>query len=134
MSRRHYNMLPRLLSGMTTRTTASSARLHPTNGSSYVTCPKVNSHFVAITSMASSTGFNVPSSPSRKPRADRRLAVVMPTGKTGWFVLKGQTVERPVVVGRTKASNSSKSRVIVLYVVVLVTVHLITRSMAACRL
>ena len=118
-------MLPRLPSGMTTRTTASGARLHPTNGSSHVTCPKINSHFIVITSVASSMGSNVPSSPSRRPRADRRLAVVMPTGKTGWFVLKGQTVERPMVVGRTKASNSSGSREIVLYVVVLVTVHLI---------
>ena len=52
----------------------------------------------------------------------------------GWFVLKGQTVERPVVVGRTKASSSSGSRVIVLYVVILVTVRLIARSVAACRL
>ena len=42
----------------------------------------------------------------------------MPTGKTGWFVVKGQTVEQLVVVGRTKASNSSGSREIVLYVVV----------------
>ena len=134
MNRYHYNMLPRLPSGMKTLTTASSARLHPTNGSSHVTCPKINSCSVVITSVASSMGFNVPSSPSCRPRADRRLAVVTPTGKTGWFVLKGQTVERPVVVGRTKASNSSGSRVIVLYVVVLVTVHLITRSMAACRL
>ena len=57
----------------------------------------------------------------------------MPTGKTGWFVLKGQMVERPVVVGRTKASNSSGSREIVLYVVVLVTVPLIARSVVACR-
>ena len=126
-------MLPRLLSGMTTRTTASGARLHPTNGSSHVTCPKINSRFVVITSVASSTGFNIPSSPSHRPRADRHLAVLMPTGKMGWFVLKGQTVEQPVVVGRTKASNSSSSRVIVLYVVVLVTVHLIARSVAACR-
>ena len=83
--------------------------------------------------MASSMGSNVPSSPSRRPRADRRLAVVMPTGKMGWFVLKGQTVERPMVVGRTKASNSNGSREIVLYVVVLVTVRLIARSVAACR-
>ena len=52
----------------------------------------------------------------------------MPTGKMEWFVLKGQTVERPVVVGRTKASNSSGSREIVLYVVVLGTVLLIARS------
>ena len=126
-------MLPKLQSGMTILTTASGARLHPTNGSSHVTCPKINSHSVVITSVANSKGSNVPSSRSRRPRADRRLAVVMPTGKMGWFVLKGQTVERPVVVGRTKASNSSSSRVVVLYVVVLVTVHLIARSMAACR-
>ena len=78
-------------------------------------------------------GSNVHSSPSRRPKADRCLAVVMPTGKMGWFVLKGQTVERPVVVGRTKARNSSGSREIVLYVVVLVTVHLIARSVVACR-
>ena len=83
--------------------------------------------------MASSTGFNVPSSPSRRLRADRRLAVVMPTSKTGWFVLKGQTVEQPVVVGRTKASNSSGSKEIVLFVVVLVTVPLTVHSMVACR-
>ena len=38
-----------------------------------------------------------------------------------------------MVVGRTKASNSSGSREIVLYVVVLVTVPLIVRSMVACR-
>ena len=133
MSCRHYNMLPRLPSGMTTPTTASGDRLHPTNGSSHVICLEINSHFVIITSMASSMGSNVPSSPSCRPRADRRLAVVMPTGKTGWFVLKGQTVERPMLVGRTKASNSSGSREIVLYVVVLVTVHLIAHSMVACR-
>ena len=78
-------------------------------------------------------GSNVSSSPSRRPRADRHLAVVMPTGKTGWFVVKGQTVERPTVVGRTKASNSNGSREIVLYVVVLVTVPLIARSVVACR-
>ena len=78
-------------------------------------------------------GFNVPSSPSRRPRADRRLTVVMATGKTGWFMLKGQMVEQPVVVGRTKASNSSGSRENVLYVVVLVTVHLTAHSVAACR-
>ena len=83
--------------------------------------------------MASSTGFNVPSSPSCRRRADRRLAVVMPTSKTGWFMLKGQTVELPMVVGRTKASNSSGSREIVLYVVVLVTVPLIARSVVTCR-
>ena len=133
MSRRCYNMLPRLPSGMTTLTTASDAHLHPANGSSHVTCPKINSCFVVITSVASSTGSNVPSSPSRRPRADRRLAVVMPTGKMGWFVLKGQTVERPMVVGRSKASNSNGPREIVLYVVVLVTVPLIARSMVACR-
>ena len=126
-------MLPRLLSGMTTHTTASGTRLHPTNGSSHVTCPKINSLFVVITSVASSTGSNVPSSPSRRLRADRRLAVVMPTGKTGWFVLKGQTVEQRMVVGRTKASNSSGSREIVLFVVVLVTVPLIARRVVACR-
>ena len=126
-------MLPRLLSGMTTHTTASDAHLRPTNVSNHVTHPKINSRFIVITSVASLTGFNDPSSPSRRLRADRRLAVVMPTGKTGWFVLKGQTVERPVVVGRTEASNSSGSRVIVLYVVVLVTVHLIAHSVAACR-
>ena len=57
----------------------------------------------------------------------------MPTGKTGWFVLKGQTVEQPVVVGRTKASNSSGSKEIVLYVVILVTVHLIAHSVATSR-
>ena len=78
-------------------------------------------------------GSNVPSSPSRKPRADRRLAVVMPTGKMGWFMLKAQTVERPVVVGRTKASNSSGSWAIVLYVVVPGTVLLIVRSVVTCR-
>ena len=83
--------------------------------------------------MASSTGSNVPSSPSRRLRADRRLAVVMPTGKMGWFMLKGQTVELPMVVGRTKASNSSGSRGIVLFVVILVTVQLIARSVVACR-
>ena len=58
----------------------------------------------------------------------------MPTGKMGWFVVKGQTVEQPMVVGRTKASNSSGSREIVLYVVVLVTVCLIARIVVACRL
>ena len=126
-------MLPKLLSGVTTRITASGARLHPTNGSSHVTCPKINSRFVVITSVASSTGFNFSSSPNCRPRADHCLAVLMPTDKMGWFVLKGQTVELPVVVGRTKASNSSGSRVIVLYVVVLVTMHLIARSVAACR-
>ena len=126
-------MLPRLPSGMTTLTTASGDRHHPTNGSNHVTCHKINSCSIVITSVASSTASNVHSSPSRRPRADRRLAVVMPTGKTGWFVLKGQTVERPMVVGRTKASNSSGSREIVLYVVVLVTVHLIARSVVACR-
>ena len=126
-------MLPRSPSGMTTCTTASNAHLYPTNGSSHVTCPKTNSRFVVITRVASSTGLNVPSSPSHRPRADRRLAAVMPTGKTGCFVLKGQTVERPVVVGRTKASNSRGSTVIVLYVVILVTVRLIARSVAACR-
>ena len=78
-------------------------------------------------------GSNVPSSPSRRPRADRCLAVVMPTGKMGWFVLKGQIVERSVVVGRTKATNSSGSREIVLYVVILVTVHLIAHSVVVCR-
>ena len=83
--------------------------------------------------MASSMASIAHSSPSRRPRADRRLAVVMPTGKTGWFVLKGQTVERPMVVGRTKASNSSGSREIVLYVAVLVTVPVIAHSMVACR-
>ena len=133
MSCYHYNILPKLLSGMTTCTTASDARLHPTNGSSHVTCPKINSHFVVITSMASSTGFNVPSSPSCRPRADRRLAVVMPTIKTGWFMVKGQTVEQQMVVGRTKASSSSGSREIVLFVVVLVTVPLILHSVVACR-
>ena len=76
---------------------------------------------------------NAHSSPSRRLRVDRRLAVVMPTGKTGWFVVQGQTVERPTVVGRTKASNSSGSREIVLYVVVLDTVLLIVRSVVACR-
>ena len=59
--------------------------------------------------------------------------MVMPTGKTGWFVVKGQTVERQLVVGRTKASNSSSSWEIVLYVVILVTVPLIARSVVACR-
>ena len=49
-------------------------------------------------------------------------------------MLKGQTVERPVVVGRTKASNSNGSREIVLYVVVLITVRLIAHSVVACRL
>ena len=83
--------------------------------------------------MASSTASNAHSSPSHRPRVDRRLAVVMPTGKTGWFVVKGQTVERQLVVGRTKASNSSGSREIVLYVVVPVTVHLTVRSVVACR-
>ena len=57
----------------------------------------------------------------------------MPTGKTGWFVVKGQTVERQLVVGRTKASNSSGSKEIVLFVVILVTVPLIVRSVVACR-
>ena len=76
---------------------------------------------------------HVRSSPSRRTRVDRRLAVVMPTGKTGWFVVKGQTVERQLVVGRTKASNSSGSWEIVLYVVVLVTVPLIVHSVVACR-
>ena len=83
--------------------------------------------------MASSTASNVHSSPSHRPRADRRLAVVMPTGKTGWFVVKGQTVERQMVVGRTKASNSNGSREIVLHVVVLGTVRLIAQSVVACR-
>ena len=126
-------MLPRLLSGMTTHITASYAHLHPTNVSSHITCPKITSRFIIITSRASSTVFNVPSSPNRRPRADRCLAVVMPTGKTGWFVLKGQTVERPVVVDRTKASNSSGSREIILFVVVLVTVRLIAHSVVTCR-
>ena len=76
---------------------------------------------------------NVHTSPSRKLRVDRRLAVVMPTGKMRWFVVKGQTVEQQLVVGRTKASNSSGSREIVLYVVVLVTVPLTVRSVVACR-
>ena len=126
-------MLPRLPSGMTTLKTASGDRLHLTNGSGHVTCPKINSRSVVITRVASSMGFNVPSSPSCRLRADRRLAVVMPIDKTGWFVLKGQTVERPAVVGRTKASTSSGSREIVLYVVVLVTVPLIACSVVACR-
>ena len=133
MNRCHYNMLPRFLSGMTTLTTTSDDRLHPTNSSSHVTCPKIKSRSIVITSVASSTGSNIPSSPNCRPRADRHLAVVMPTGKMGWFVLKGQLVERPMVVGRTKASNSSSSREIVLYVVVLVTVHQTVRSVAACR-
>ena len=76
---------------------------------------------------------NAHSSPSRRPRVDRRLAPVMPTGKTGWFVVKGQTVEQLVVVGRTKASNSSGSREIVLYVVVLGTVLLTVCNEVACR-
>ena len=126
-------MLPRLLSGMTTCITASDTRLHPINVSNHVACPKITSRFVVITSVASSMVFNIPSSPSCRPRADRCLAVVMPTGKTGWFVLKGQMVERPVVVGKTKASNSNGFREIVLYVVVLVTMHLIAHSVAACR-
>ena len=83
--------------------------------------------------MASLTASNACNSPSRRLRVDRRLAVVMPTGKTGWFMVKGQTVERLIVVGRTKASNSSGSREIVLYVVVLVTVRLIVHSVVACR-
>ena len=83
--------------------------------------------------MASLTASNARSSPSCRLRVNRRLAVVMPTGKVGWFAVKGQTVERQLVVGRTKASNSSGSREIVLYVVVLVTVRLIVRSMVACR-
>ena len=127
-------MLLRLPSGMTTPTTARDNRHHPTNGSNHVTCHKIHSHPVAITSVASSTASHVHSSPSRKLRVDRRLAVVMPTGKTGWFVVKGQTVERQLVVGRTKASNSSGSREIALYVVILVTVRLIARSMVTCRL
>ena len=57
----------------------------------------------------------------------------MPAGKTGWFVVKGQTVERLVAVGRTKASNSSGSWAIVFYVVVPGTVLLIVRSVVACR-
>ena len=126
-------MLPRLLSGMTTCTTTSGTRLHPTNGSSHVTCPKIISHFIITTSVASSTGSNVPSSPSCGPRADHRLAVVLPTDKMGWSVLKGHTVEQPVVVGRSKASNSSGFRVIVLCAVVQFTVRLIVHSMAACR-
>ena len=83
--------------------------------------------------MASLTASNVHSSPSRRLRVDRRLAVVMPTGKTGWFMVKGQTVERQLAVGRTKASNSSGSREIALYVVVLGTVRLIVCSVVACR-
>ena len=126
-------MLPRLPSGTTPPTTASGDRHHPTNGSSHVTCLKIHRRFIVITSVASSTASNAHSSPSRRPRVDRRLAVVMPTGKTGWFMLKGQTVERQLVVGRTKASNSSGSREIALYVVVMGTVHLIARSMVACR-
>ena len=126
-------MLPKLQSGMTTPTTARGDRHHPTNGSSHVTCLKIHRHSVVITSVASLTASNARSSPSRRLRVDRRLAVVMPTGKTGWFVVKGQTVEQHRLVGKTKASNSSGSRVIVLYVVVLVTVHLTARSMAACR-
>ena len=133
MNRRRYNMLPRLPSGMTTPTTASGDRHHPTNGSSHITCSKIHHRSIVITSVASSMASNIHSCPSRRPRADRRLAVVMPTGKTGWFVLKGQTVERPMVVGRTKASNSSGSKEIVLYVVILVTVHLIACSVAACK-
>ena len=118
---------------MTTLTTASGNHLHPTNGSRHVTCLKINSRSIVITSVASSTGSNISSSPSRRPRADRRLAVVMLTGKMGWFMLKGQTVERPMVVVRTKASNSSGSREIVLYVVVLGTMRLIAHSVVACR-
>ena len=133
MSRHHYNMLPRLLSGMTTCTTASGARLDPNNGSSHVTCPKINSCFVVITSVASLTASNAHSSPSRRTRVDRRPALVMPAGKTGWFVVKGQTVERLVAVGRAKASNSSGSWAIVFYVVVPGTVLLIVRSVVACR-
>ena len=119
---------------MTTPTTASADCHHPSNGSSHVTCPKIHHHSIVITSVASSTASNVHSSPSHRPRVDRRLAVVMPTGKTGWFVVKGQMVERKMVVGRTKASNSSGSREIVLFVVVLVTVPLIVHSVAHCRL
>ena len=126
-------MLPKSLSGMTTLTTASDDRRHPTNGSSHVTCRKIQCCSVVITSVASLTASNVHSSPSCRTRADRRLAVEMPTGKTGWFVVKGQTVERQLVVGRTKASNSSGSREIVLYVVVWDTVHLIVHSVVACR-
>ena len=126
-------MLPKLQSGMTTPTTARGDRHHPTNGSSHVTCLKIHRRSVVITSVASLMASNAHSSPSHRIRVDRRLAVVMPTGKTGWFVVKGQTVERPVVVGRTKASNSSGSREIVLYVVVLGTVLLIVRSVVACR-
>ena len=83
--------------------------------------------------MASLTASNARSSPSRRLRVDRRLAVVMATGKMGWFVVKGQTVERQRLVGKTKASNSSGSWEIVLYVVVLVTVPLTARSVVACR-
>ena len=126
-------MLPKSLSGMTTPTTASDDRRHPTKGSNHVTCLKIHRRFVVITSVASLTASNAHSSPSRRTRVDRRLALVMPTGKTGWFVVKGQTVERLVVVGRTKASNSSGSWAIVLYVVVPGTVLLIVRSVVACR-
>ena len=118
---------------MITPTTDSDDHHHPTNGSNHVTCLKIHRRSVVITSVASLTASNACSSPSRRLRVNRRLAVVMPTGKTGWFVVKGQTVERQLVVGRTKASNSSGSREIVLYVVVLVTVRLIVRSMVACR-
>ena len=57
----------------------------------------------------------------------------MATGKMGWFVVKGQTVERPMVVGRTKASNSNGSKEIVLYVAVLVTVRLIASRVVTCK-
>ena len=126
-------MLPRLLSGMTTPTTDSDDCHHPTNGSSHVTCLKIHRHSVVITSVVSLAASHVHSSPSRRLRVDRRLAVVMPTGKTGWFMVKGQTVERQWLVGKTKASNSSGSWEIVLYVVVLGTVLLIVRSKVACR-
>ena len=118
---------------MITPTTASGDRHHPTNGSSHVTCLKIHRHSIVITSVASLTASNVHSSPSRRPRVDRRLAVVMPTGKTGWFVVKGQTVEGQLLVGRTKANNSSGSWEIVLYVAILDTVPLIVCSVVACR-
>ena len=60
--------------------------------------------------------------------------MAMPTGKMGWFMVKGQTIEILKAVGRTRASNSNSLRETVLYVVNLATVLLITCSMATCSL
>ena len=74
------------------------------------------------------------SSPSRRTKAGCWLAMVMPTGKMRWFVVKGQTVKTPVAVGNIRASKNSDSRETDLYVVILATMLLMVYSMAAFRL